>query len=291
MNEMQKTENRLFSLVPQNMGDAVALADRFAKSGMVPKHYTGNANAILVAWEYGGSLGLGLMQSLQGIAVINGMPCLWGDALLAVVMASGQLEDLDESIEGQCTVTRRGKKPVTSKFSMADAKVAGLVGKAGPWTQYPKRQLQMRNRSFALRDTFADILKGMQVAEDVQDFSDKYPNAVDIDSTNKASAPIKDVLADEEVKPIEATTDQETGEVTATPEAPEISLTIEEMNESLNLFTEIADLRQQKDTILREKTKNNPAVLKSIDDVINSNFKGLPLSKIKEQRNFLFNLV
>lgn len=288
MNEIQKTENKLFSLVPQSMDQAIALADRFAKSGMVPKHYAGNANAILVAWEYGGSLGLGLMQSLQGIAVINGMPCLWGDALLAVAMASGQLEDLDESIEGQCTVTRKGKKPVTSKFSMADAKVAGLVGKAGPWTQYPKRQLQMRNRSFALRDTFADILKGMQVAEDVQDFSDKFPYAIDIET--KTSAPIKDVLA-QELKPVETVTDQETGEVTAAPEAPEISLTIEEMNESLDLFTEIADLRQQKDTILREKTKNNPEVLKSIDDVINSNFKDLPLSKIKEQRNFLFNLV
>src|SRR5690606_41914131 len=52
---------------------------------------------------------------------------------------------------------------------MADAKTAGLVGKQGPWSQYPKRMRQMRARGFALRDMFADVLRGMPVAEDLQD--------------------------------------------------------------------------------------------------------------------------
>jgi hypothetical protein len=284
MNEIQKTENKTFSLVPQNMSEAVALADRFSKSGMVPKHYLNSPNSILVAWEYGGSLGLGLMQSLQAIAVINGMPCIWGDNLLALVYASGQLEEIDESVEGQCTVKRKGKKPATATFTMDDAKKAGLVGKAGPWSQYPKRMLQMRVRAFALRDNFPDILKGMQVAEEVQDYVNPYPNAVDVEN-NKSSAPIKGVLT-QPTKPTETVTDQETGEITT----PEASLTLEEMNESLDLFTEIADLRQQKDSILREITKDNPQKLDSMDEVIKGRFKGLSLSKIKEQRDFLLNL-
>jgi hypothetical protein len=42
-----------------------------------------------------------------------------------------------------------------------DAKRAGLWTKAGPWQTYPRRMLQMRARSFALRDAFPDVLKGL----------------------------------------------------------------------------------------------------------------------------------
>ena len=46
---------------------------------------------------------------------------------------------------------------------MDDAKAAGLLGKQGPWTQYPKRMRQMRARAFAVRDVFPDVLKGLQI--------------------------------------------------------------------------------------------------------------------------------
>src|SRR5271169_278148 len=49
MNELQKTENRTFSLVPQTLEQAIVMAERWAKSGVVPKQYLNNANAILVA--------------------------------------------------------------------------------------------------------------------------------------------------------------------------------------------------------------------------------------------------
>ena len=52
---------------------------------------------------------------------------------------------------------------------MDDAKAAGLLGKQGPWTQYPKRMRQMRARAFAVRDVFPDVLKGLPVAEEVMD--------------------------------------------------------------------------------------------------------------------------
>jgi hypothetical protein len=69
-----------------------------------------------------------------------------------------------------CVAKRRGRKPVTAKFSVDDAKRAGLWGKQGPWTQYPKRMLQMRARGFALRDAFPDVLKGLITSEEAMDF-------------------------------------------------------------------------------------------------------------------------
>jgi hypothetical protein len=56
------------------------------------------------------------------------------------------------------------------RFSVADAKRAGLWGKSGPWTQYPRRMLQLRARGFALRDAFPDVLKGLVTAEEAQDY-------------------------------------------------------------------------------------------------------------------------
>ena len=50
-----------------------------------------------------------------------------------------------------------------------DAKRAGLFGKAGPWTQYLPRMLQMRARSWNFRDNLADVLKGFSVREEVVD--------------------------------------------------------------------------------------------------------------------------
>jgi hypothetical protein len=70
-----------------------------------------------------------------------------------------------------CQTSRKGKDAnVVGRFSVADAKRAGLWGKSGPWTQYPRRMLQLRARGFALRDAFPDVLKGLVTAEEAQDY-------------------------------------------------------------------------------------------------------------------------
>lgn len=70
-----------------------------------------------------------------------------------------------------CEAKRRGYPQATTvHFSVVDAKKAGLWGKSGPWTQYPKRMLQLRARGFALRDAFPDVLKGLVTAEEAQDY-------------------------------------------------------------------------------------------------------------------------
>jgi hypothetical protein len=75
-----------------------------------------------------------------------------------------------------CQTSRKGKDAnVVARFSVADAKKAGLWGKQGPWTQYPKRMLQLRARGFALRDAFPDVLRGLVTAEEAQDYPQGEP--------------------------------------------------------------------------------------------------------------------
>jgi hypothetical protein len=158
--------------------DAFRFATMVAKSDFAPKDFKGKPESCLLAIQHGSEIGLSPMQSLQNIACINGRPAIWGDAALAVAMASAVCESVTETIDGDgenmvatCTAKRRGyERPTVVRFSVADAKKAGLWGKSGPWTQYPRRMLQLRARGFALRDAFPDVLKGLVTAEEAQDY-------------------------------------------------------------------------------------------------------------------------
>ena len=169
-------------LAPRTMEEGIKIANMLAKSTLVPKDFQNNPANIYIALQWGAELGLAPMQALQSIAVINGRPSIFGDGLLAVVMASGLLEYIKEPpvTDGiaMCEVQRKGwPEPRTVTFSVADAKQAGLWDKQGPWRTYPNRMLQMRARGWALRDTFADVLRGVAVAEEVQDMPEKQVNA------------------------------------------------------------------------------------------------------------------
>ncbi len=161
-----------FSLAPKDLDEAMRFADMLANSSIVPKDYISKPGNCLVAIQWGMELGLQPMQAMQSIAVINGRPSLWGDAMLALVKAHSAFEWIKEECDGNsatCTVKRRGEPEVSQVFTMEDAKRAGLTGKQGPWTQYPKRMLQMRARGFALRDAFPDALRGVISAEEARD--------------------------------------------------------------------------------------------------------------------------
>jgi hypothetical protein len=170
------TENRGLSLA--TMADAMAFAKLVAPTEFAPKGMA-KWESCLLAIQHGAEIGLSPMQSLQSIAVINGRPSIWGDAALAVCMASPLCEWVRETIDGEgdkmvatCTAQRRGyPAPSVKTFSVTDAKQAGLWGKSGPWSQYPKRMLQLRARSFTLRDAYPDVLKGLVCAEESGDYS------------------------------------------------------------------------------------------------------------------------
>ena len=172
------TQTQPRGLALQSVTDAMKFADTVANSDFAPKDFRGKPASCMLAIQCGAEIGLAPLQSLQSIAVVNGRPSVYGDAALAVCKASAVCEYVIESIEGDgdqmvatCTAQRRGyPQPTVVKFSVADAKKASLWGKSGPWSQYPRRMLQMRARGFALRDAFPDVLKGLVTAEEAFDY-------------------------------------------------------------------------------------------------------------------------
>lgn len=170
------TGGKISAFVPTTLDETWRLANIIAKSGMAPKAYK-NAEQVMVGIMAGLEIGLTPFTALQSIAVIGNNPTVWGDGALALVEASGLLEWITEEFDdakkvSTCTVKRRGKpSPTVRTFSFEEAQKANLLNKDGPWKQYPKRMCQMRARAFALRDTFADVMKGLGIAEEVQDYT------------------------------------------------------------------------------------------------------------------------
>lgn len=170
-------------LGPRTFEQALQFSEYLADSDLVPKDFKGRPGNCLIAIQWGAELGLKPLQAMQDLAVINGRPSLWGDAVIALVRASPLCEYVIET-EGPnsstCTVKRRGEPEQSRTFTDDDAKAAGLLGKAGPWTQYKRRMRQMRARAFALRDVFPDVLRGLPVAEEVMDLpTERHMGAVD----------------------------------------------------------------------------------------------------------------
>lgn len=198
------------AIVPQDIDQVFRLAKAVDAARWAPKSYLldpkkpdagYDLNRIVLGIMHGMELGLTPIAALQSIAVINGIPSIYGDGALAIVQASGLLEDFREepmveqikAADGtekarvmgfRCTVKRRGIASfITSTFTLEDAQKADLLSKPGPWQQYRPRMLQMRARAWALRAGFADVLRGVAFAEEAQDI------VIDVEAKKSVSKP------------------------------------------------------------------------------------------------------
>jgi hypothetical protein len=175
----------------------------------------------LIRLQAGMELGLSPIWSLVNIFVVNGRPTVYGDALLGIVRAHRDFVDIRETLQGEgdnmvaiCEIDRRGQSTTARRFSVKDAKCAGLWGKSGPWASYPMRMLQMRARAWACRDAFADALRGLGVSEEIRDIEPKPIQAREIERP-------KLILPDEEILPVPVLADPKPSEPIGTGEASE----------------------------------------------------------------------
>jgi hypothetical protein len=185
--------------------EALRVSELIATSNFCPTSMKGKPGDILVCLQFGQELGLKPMAAIQNIAVINGRPSIWGDAMIAVCRQSPAFEYIKEDFDpvtmtATCTVKRKNEPEFISTFSQADAKTANLWGKAGPWTNYPKRMLQMRARGFALRDCFPDLLRGIILKEEAEDYDTEkkdYSRVVGV--TVESEANFKELVTEDHI--------------------------------------------------------------------------------------------
>ena len=138
-------------------------AQRIANTPFVPTAFRGKPESVFAAILYGEELGLGAMQSLNSIHVIEGKPSMSPELMRGLVARAGHRIDVKESSGDK--VTLWGKRAdtgseATVSWSMKDAQLAGLAGR-GAWKTYPRAMLLARATSELCRMLFADVVAGL----------------------------------------------------------------------------------------------------------------------------------
>lgn len=153
------------------MTPAVELARNVAETEFVPKGLRGNPAAITAAILFGDEVGLGPMQSLAKIAVVDGKPTLAAEAQRALVLAAGHELWVEEASATRVTVVgRRRDSEISTRvtWTIDDAKRAGLAGKPN-WRSYPRQMLLARASAELSRAVFADAIGGLFATEELVD--------------------------------------------------------------------------------------------------------------------------
>lgn len=175
-----------------NLDEALKFAKIVAQTEFAPKEMRNKPYYVFLAIQMGAEIGLKALQAVQNIAVINGKPCVYGDAALAIAKVHKSFEYckeyfIDNDNTAVCEVKRKNEPLVKYFFSLEDAQKAGLLtnntSSFSPWRKYTKRMLQLRARGFALRDSFPDALKGLITREEAEDYvviPEKLPSHIPV---------------------------------------------------------------------------------------------------------------
>ncbi len=170
-NPLSRNSQNASIYLPDTKSDAYKFAMSFANSMFCPKVYQGKPDDVYLAMAYGAQIGLNPLLAVQNIAVVNGRPSVYGDALTAIVMGHPETTAYEDGYMADgtayCRITRKGKT-VYREFSEAMARKAGLWGK-DIWAKYPERMLLWRAKGNAIRDLYADVLMGMWSVEEARD--------------------------------------------------------------------------------------------------------------------------
>lgn len=157
-------DGKALAIIPRTVDEVSSLAERFAKSALIPIDLRNKAADVFVTLLAGQELGLSPMAALRSIHVVKGKPILAADAMVGLALASGRCEYFRPVSKTATSVTyetkRVGSEPVTLTWSMEDATRAGLGG-GDNWRKYPRAMLAARCKAELARDVYPDVLAGV----------------------------------------------------------------------------------------------------------------------------------
>ena len=182
--QLIKVENN--AMAPKDHTQVSRVAQQYLQSGALPDCFKNTAQ-VITGMQLAAEKGQDPLSSLMNTAIIGGKFTYHSDKPLQMVIESGHLAGMKEKqfdkdynlicIENKnldakaeyatCWVKRDNNIERECYFTMNMAKEAGLIpcNSLKPWAKYPKRMLQMRARSLALKDVFPDALEGVKIAE------------------------------------------------------------------------------------------------------------------------------
>lgn len=152
------------SLAPAAVQARIAYAKSLAASSLLPDAYRQQPANVLLAIEYGQSLGIKPIAALNGINVIKGKPTMSADLMASVVRKAGhKLRIIQEGMTVRAQLVRADDPEFTYEvvWDEARARRAQLWGQRGPWSLYPEQMLRSRAITEVCRQGASDCLYGV----------------------------------------------------------------------------------------------------------------------------------
>lgn len=208
---MSRSETSL-AIIPRDVNEVTDLAERLAKSTLLPKSMQGKAPDVLLTILAGQEMGLAPMASLRAFHVIEGKPVLGAAGMVAVILGSGKaeyFERVDESPTSVTYETKRvgGKGPKRCTWTMEMAKAAAL-DKKDNWRLYPRAMLASRAQAELAREVYPDVILGCFIEEEIERIPvESIPaRAVEVEDAELAPEPVElaGITAAESVEQLKA---------------------------------------------------------------------------------------
>lgn len=154
------------------MPSYIELAAKIAKTEFVPTGLRNRPEAVLAALLSGAERGLGPMESLRSISIIEGRPNLSAEAMRALVLAAGHEIEIVESTAQRATVVgrRAGSDSTSPPFTWTiDRARRARLDRKDNWQRYPEAMLLARASTDLCRAVFPDVIAGLAATEEVLD--------------------------------------------------------------------------------------------------------------------------
>lgn len=165
------------------------LAGKIAGTAFVPKSLRGKPAEVAACILTGREIGIGPMESLSKIYVVDGRPTMSAELMRSLVLRAGHdihyptLSDDKVTVEGRRAGSERW---TTVTWTLKDAERVGLKGK-DTWRKHPRQMLSARATAELCRLLFPDALGGVTYTPDEVEETEAAPATVTVSRARKAA--------------------------------------------------------------------------------------------------------